>query len=266
MAQNRATGSVVPFLSQIESLDQKLNPRRDKPIWIAKFNFLGLLRVCDSFVQFRHVRNLYEGGVIGEGIVKELRPLVAKGVHDKWSTNLLLSHYRNCTLDCLISALEVNDDNTESGYRLKYPLGENVESAKFKRYRSGSEVIHLMEKGMPISVLIYGSATDWMAGVIIIIQNHWYFREIFILEDDDYIKDPFGFSYHRVFLLDLDSEICLGTLRDGLDPSLGDLQKPFWTYGLLFPDVIGDTTNFRYAIVQSGWQYLNQKYQWSEHD
>ena len=49
------------FLSQIESLNQKLNPRRDKPLWIAKFNFLGLLRVCDYFVQFKHVRNLYEG-------------------------------------------------------------------------------------------------------------------------------------------------------------------------------------------------------------
>ena len=66
--------------------------------------------------------------------------------------------------------------------------------------------------------------------------------------------------------IDLDSEICLGTLKGGLDPSLGDLQIPYWNYGLLFPDEIGDTTNFRYAIVQSGWQYLNEKYEWSEHD
>jgi hypothetical protein len=77
-AKNRATASVMRFLSRIEVLDKKLNPKRVKPIWIAKFNFLGLLRVCEPFVEFKHVQKLYEGGVIGEGIVKELRPLVAK--------------------------------------------------------------------------------------------------------------------------------------------------------------------------------------------
>jgi hypothetical protein len=90
----------------METLDLKLNPKRKQPIWIAKFNFLGLLRVCGSFCRFKYVRNLYEGGVIGEGIVKILRPLVAKGVHGRWATNLLLAHYRETTLDILIEAAE----------------------------------------------------------------------------------------------------------------------------------------------------------------
>ncbi len=58
LAKNRATASVMRFLSRIEVLDMKLNPKRVKPIWIAKFNFLGLLRLCESFVEFKHVRNL----------------------------------------------------------------------------------------------------------------------------------------------------------------------------------------------------------------
>jgi hypothetical protein len=58
---HRATASVMRFLSLMEVLDVKQSPKCAKPIWIAKFNFLGLLRVCESFVQFRHVRNLYEG-------------------------------------------------------------------------------------------------------------------------------------------------------------------------------------------------------------
>ncbi len=126
-AKNRATASVMRFLSLMESLDIKLHPKRIKPIWIAKFNFLGLLRVCESFLQFKHVRNLYEGGVIGEGVVKELRPLVAKGVHGRWATNLLLAHYRKFTLDILIEAAEEG-----SRHRTNCPLGNDIESSKFK--------------------------------------------------------------------------------------------------------------------------------------
>jgi hypothetical protein len=67
-------------------------------------------------------------------------------------------------------------------------------------------------------------------------------------------------------LVDLASEICLGTIQGGLKHTLGDQQLPCWDYGLLFPDVIGDTINYRYGLVKSGWQYLNEKYEWSEHD
>jgi hypothetical protein len=80
-AKNRSTAAVMRFLGHIEDLDLKLNPKLKQPFWIAKFNFLGLLPVCESFSDFQHVHHLYEGGVIGEGAVKELRPLVAKGVH-----------------------------------------------------------------------------------------------------------------------------------------------------------------------------------------
>jgi hypothetical protein len=152
-AKNRATASVMGFFTKMEVLDKKLNPKRDKPIWIAKFNVLGLLCICKSFVEFKHVRNLYEGGAIREGIVKELRPLVVNGVHGRWATNLSLAHYRNCTLlDHLISPLEEED-----GSQKKCPLGENIESSKFKCYTTAAEVIHQMDKGRPIPVLVYGS-------------------------------------------------------------------------------------------------------------
>jgi hypothetical protein len=74
-AGNRATASVMRFLCLMEVLDKSYTPNARNQL--AKFNFLGLC-VCKSFPRFQHVRNLYEGGVIGEGIVKELRPLVAK--------------------------------------------------------------------------------------------------------------------------------------------------------------------------------------------
>ena len=56
-AKNRSTAAVMRFLCHMESLDLKLNPKRAKPIWIAKFNFLGLLRVCESFEHFQRKSN-----------------------------------------------------------------------------------------------------------------------------------------------------------------------------------------------------------------
>jgi hypothetical protein len=259
-AKNRATASVMRFLCHIESLDLKLNPKREKPIWIAKFNFLGLLRVCESFVPFRHVRNLYEGGIIGEGIVKELRPLVAKGVHCRWATNLLLAHYRQQTLDILIDSLD-----NRSGQEKGCFLGHHVEPSKFKRYTTSAEVVYEMNMGRPLTVLLFGSNTNWRAGAIIVSQKFWYFREIDFLCNEDSVDDAYGLTYHRVH--QAEQEICFGRVDgDDFEKNLGHLNLPFWDYGVLFPDLIEDTVAFRYAIVRTGWQYLNVKHEWSEYE
>jgi hypothetical protein len=256
---HRATASVMRFLSLVEVLDAKLSPKRTKPIWIAKFNFLGLLRVCESFVQFGHVRNLYEGGEIGEAIVKQLRPFVAKGVHGRWATNLLLSHYRNCTLDLLIDALEDNGQKKKGCL-----LGGNVESSKFKRYSTAAEVTYQLENGRPLPVLMYGSPLHWRAGAIVVSQKHWYFREIVFENNGDFVVDQFGLTYHRVHSPDL--EICFRKDNGEVADTLGVDNLPFWGYALIFADLIEDTESFRYGIVRSGWQYLNADNNWSEHD
>jgi hypothetical protein len=88
--------------------------------------------VCESFSSFKHVRNLYEGGVIGEGVVKELRPLVAKGVHSKWATNLLLSRYRHGSIGLmLIRAIEERTP-ASSDDEFKCPFGNKVKANKYK--------------------------------------------------------------------------------------------------------------------------------------
>jgi hypothetical protein len=261
-AKNRATASVMRFLSLMESLDWKLNPKREKAIWIAKYNFLGLLRICESFELFRHARNLYEGGVIGEGIVKQLRPLTASGMHWKWATNLLLKYYRQLTLDMLIAASE------GSGSRRKHcPLGENVESCKFKRYTHAVDVAHLMATGQPLPVLLYGSESEWMAGVIIVSKNHWYFKEISFGDGTDTVDDEYGLAYHLVELGE--SNIPLGVINEEFTMCLdGNPALPFWDYGLVLPDILRadmeDREGYRYAMVRSNWQYLDMAHVWNE--
>jgi hypothetical protein len=261
-AKNRATASVMRFLSHVEFLDLKLNPKRDKPIWIAKFNFLGLLRVCESFEHFRHARNLYEGGVIGEGIVKQLRPLTATGTHTKWATNLLLKYYRQLTLDMLISASKVGEDK-----RKECPLGENVESCKFRRYTHFVDVEHSIANGEPLAVLLYGSNSNWKAGVIVVAKNHWYFHEITFGDGTGIVDDKYGLAYH--FVDCGGNKFLLGVHNDQFNTCLeGKPEFPFWDYGLVLPDVLREDMNrragYRYALIRSNWQYLDRTWQWNE--
>ena len=204
-ARNRSTAAVMRFLVHIEYLDSKLNPKRKQPIWLAKFNFLGLLRVCESFSDFQHVRNLYEGGVIGEGVVKELRPLVAKGIHVNWATNLLLSHYRHLTIDMLI---EVTKETTQTSLLVSNcPLGDSVELSKFQRFSTIAEGNQRLKNGKPLPVLLFGGEANWKIGIVVVFKKYWFFREIQSTMDDS-IDDVYGISFHRVILESED--ICLG--------------------------------------------------------
>jgi hypothetical protein len=103
--------------------------------------------------------------------VKELRPLVAKGVHVKWATTLLLSCYRRSRLDLLIESVEVKAGVGSSVNKCR--LGTDVDESNFKRYTSAADVFNLVDKGLPVTILLYSSANNWNAGVVILLNKHW---------------------------------------------------------------------------------------------
>ena len=117
--RNRLLARTKLFLSHWDKVDLMILPKRKKPIHIAKFNTLGLLRSCDTFLRFSLIRNMHEGGAMGEGIVKTLRekcPAVAK---DNWSSNLVSAFYHSATLATLLRDME--DSRTAE------PVGESEE-------------------------------------------------------------------------------------------------------------------------------------------
>ena len=101
IGKNRAQAVIALFLSNYESIDQRVMPNRTKQVWIAKYNILGLLHVPGHFLRNNLLRNLYEGGDIGEGMVKKLRKLCPSGVRDGWSKNMLISFYRKRQMGAL---------------------------------------------------------------------------------------------------------------------------------------------------------------------
>jgi hypothetical protein len=265
-AKNRSTASVMHFLCLIEDLDVRINPKRAKPIWIAKFNFLSLLRVCESFERFNHVRNMYEGGDLGEGVVKDLRPLVAKGVQAQWATNLLLVYYRHSTLTMLLQAIEQTSSKNKTQNLISHLL-ESLDESKFKRFGTIADVTHLLTTGKPISLLLFGTVSKWKTGVVVVSQNHWLFCEIiFERGTSTNSDDAFGLTYHEVHLSG--HEECLAGDVYPISKVIGQEEYPFWTYGIMLPNFhyqnADNYHSFPYALMRSSWQYLENGYTWNE--
>ena len=68
-------------------------------MFLAKYNFPSLLRAAEHLERFGNIRDLHEGGIEGEAMVKKLRPLVPNGLKDRFATHLLAKAFRDYTLD-----------------------------------------------------------------------------------------------------------------------------------------------------------------------
>jgi hypothetical protein len=108
---NRTDARVRAFLSEIEALDALLQPARAKPLFLAKYNFPSLLRALQHLKQFGNIRDLHEGGIEGEGMVKLLRILVPNGLTDLFATHLLRKSFRDSTLDRFLCNQEYDQDS-----------------------------------------------------------------------------------------------------------------------------------------------------------
>jgi hypothetical protein len=194
------------------------------------------------------------GGAIGEGMVKQLRPLVARGVHSKWATNLLLSYYRHTVLNSLIHSVE--KITGEGSTVICCPLGSQIVHSKFKRFSTAANVSHLLEKGSPIPVLVYGTYTLWKPGVVIVSGSRWYLRVI-LFEKEDFVNDIHGLTFFRVKLSKNDE-----CLEEGIHPSSN--RNNLLGYGLMLPNVIANRGEYRYSLMLNGWEYVNEKFGWSK--
>jgi len=120
---NRTMARVQAFLSDIEALDIVLHPARTLPLYLAKYNFPSLMRAVSHLQRFGNIRDLHEGGIEGEAIVKVLRPLVPKGLKANFAKHLLRKALRDKTLNRLFSNLECNQVNEGFDYLKGLDIG-----------------------------------------------------------------------------------------------------------------------------------------------
>jgi hypothetical protein len=79
-AGNRFDALALQFLDRLEQIGGACLPNKKSLIWFSKYGMMGLLRCRQHFVDYTYLHSLYEGGIEGEGMVKELRPLCPNAV------------------------------------------------------------------------------------------------------------------------------------------------------------------------------------------
>jgi hypothetical protein len=94
------------FLSCVEKIGGACLPNKKSPIWLSKYGMMGLLRCRQHFIDYTYPHLLYEGGIEGEGMVKELWPLCPNAVRNGWPLNMMNAYNRQNILSSLTSGFQ----------------------------------------------------------------------------------------------------------------------------------------------------------------
>ena len=96
LQRNAAECHVKMLLSIVTKLDRILHVQESMPnIYEVKYNFISLPRAVRLLDTYGSARNIQEGGVDGEGIVKQLRLLTPQGLKKHVARNLINAFHRD---------------------------------------------------------------------------------------------------------------------------------------------------------------------------
>jgi hypothetical protein len=94
--QHAADGHSKLLLSTITKLDQLMTVKDNQPnLFEAKYNFISIPRAVRLMTTYGSARNIQEGGIDGEGVVKVLRPLTPRGLKQHFARNLINAYHRD---------------------------------------------------------------------------------------------------------------------------------------------------------------------------
>ena len=71
------------FLIIYDNIDSRMG-KKNQPSWLTQYNFLCLLNLPNVMRQFGSVRNMWEGGVEGEGFLRSYKKELKNGLKPKW--------------------------------------------------------------------------------------------------------------------------------------------------------------------------------------
>jgi hypothetical protein len=94
--RNAADSHTKLLLSTIPKLDHLMEVKVNQlNLYEAKYNFLSIPHAIQLMTTYCSTRNIQEGGVDGEGIVKILRPLTPRGLEQHFAWNLMNTYQRD---------------------------------------------------------------------------------------------------------------------------------------------------------------------------
>ena len=95
-AMNRLSSLARFYLCLTSRMDKYL--MKKSPSWMTTFSLLGMLQIVDTYQLAPYPVCFYEGDGMGEGIIKDIRPILLTGLRKGWTTAGQGTYYRMKTL------------------------------------------------------------------------------------------------------------------------------------------------------------------------
>ena len=199
----------------------------------------GLLQCRQHFVDYTYPHPLYKGGIEGEGMVKDLRPLCPNAVRAGWPLNLMNAYYRQNMLSSLRDGFDSTPPTSSPA--------DGQHQANGKRYLSWADVDFALQNASPISIVVLGSTLSWTCHILVHMFRVTYSKELRICKQGEPFVDEEGFVYHSVTL---------------------DEQKYFYnetqrvvSFALLLPHR-DEQGCLRFCFLDKDWRYIGMDGQW----
>ena len=139
------------FLTLYVKFDMLYNTSKKNPSWVTASNFICLLNLPDLIREVGPLRNLWEGGDMGEKILGCVKDEF-HGFRTNWTKSLLDRIYSNLSMDKVLKTMHTDMQNKEPNKYHRY--------GRFHKYTSYLEVkLHLHEN--KILSIIQEGTTDF---------------------------------------------------------------------------------------------------------
>jgi hypothetical protein len=76
--------SIRVFLTHFADMDEKLKRKSESVSWLSSYNFLSLLNLPDIIREYGPLRLIWEGGSMGEGFLRFVKPNINQGLRKGW--------------------------------------------------------------------------------------------------------------------------------------------------------------------------------------
>ena len=204
-AANRTLAHAMSYLNLLDDSYKTLRNKTECNLWMQMYTLLGILRAPTHFHDYIWIRSLYEGGDMGEGVVKHLRPLSPTGVKINWSFHIVEGYYRRLTMSFLQDYLSPKAKDVQQ---------VKVDQRSYVRFGTRADIRDKIENKVVLSILIYENTreSELVIGSMIIQCKQHYLCE-YSISDMPVFEDQFGFVYFKLELTKVEHKVTHDTVK-----------------------------------------------------
>jgi hypothetical protein len=288
--EHAASAHAKLLLTTLTRLDRLMHPGEDIPnIYEVKYNFISLPRAVMQLAVYGSARNIQEGGIDGEGVVKLLRPLTPRGLKLHFARNLLDAYHRDQQLqelcDDVCVEMSIRNDCTSQERSHLQRLAEMAEAdldaseamsnppllddevleheyildtQQYKIYKTTVMLKEYIDLGLPVSFVVASVGGVATMGFVIGSGSSGYLLPLHV--GSIAVTQEIGFPYFRVSVNVLEGASIMLYTRSGEGHT--DQHISVVNYGHLLPHLAsveaGDGVS--YAIITTDAYHLNAQY------